>query len=355
MIRKIIHIDMDAFFASVEQRNNPSLRGKPVAVGGNGKRGVISAASYEARKYGVHSAMPTVTAKARCPNLILVSSGASEYREISKTIQSIFFEYTDAVEPLSLDEAFLDVTFHKKGSNSATLLATEIRKQIYKQTELTASAGISYNKFLAKIASDINKPNGQFVIPPEDALRFLENLKIDRFFGVGKVSADKFHKLGIFSGADLKKYSKEALKGWFGKAGEYYFNIVRGIDNRKVIPYRQRKSIGAEKTFSSDIVAYNELYEKLTQCIDRMHASVEKKKCEGKTLSLKIKYSDFEVITRSRTFSEYTANKELIAREAYGLFDKQWPLNKPVRLLGVSMSNFKGENDDAPTQMIMDF
>ncbi len=345
---------MDAFFASVEQRDNPALKGKPVAVGGNSNRGVVAAASYEARKYGVKSAMPTVTARARCPQLILIQSNGAAYREASNIIQSVFFEYTDVVEPLSLDEAFLDVTFQKKGIRSATLLAKEIRARIWEETSLTASAGISYNKFLAKIASDVNKPNGQFVIPPEEALGFLEKLKIDSFFGVGKASAEKFHRLGIFTGADLKKFSKEALTGWFGKAGEHYYNIVRGIDNREVKPFRQRKSIGAEKTFETDIIERNELHRRLQACIERMYNSVEKKNIEGKTVTLKIKFTDFEVITRSVTLDKHTGYKSEIQKAAFDLLLKEWPLKKPVRLLGVSLSNFKDE-DEPSKQMTLNF
>lgn len=343
MIRKVIHIDMDAFFASVEQRDNPDLRGKPVAVGGSSNRGVIAAASYEARKFGVRSAMPTVTALAKCPQLILVKPNAKAYKEASEKIHSIFYEYTDLVEPLSLDEAFLDVTFHKKGPNSATLLANEIRDQIKKETGLTASAGISYNKFLAKIASDVNKPNGYFVIPPENALDFLDDLAINLFFGVGKVSTEKFNQLGIFTGKDLRKLSETDLVRWFGKVGSYYYRIVRGIDNRPVEAFRERKSIGSEQTFGKDITDTVILNEELLKLIDRTWKIIDNKSVEGKTITLKIKFFDFEVITRSRTLDIFVNSKDQIIREVFSLFNNEMPLKKPVRLLGVTLSNFKNE------------
>lgn len=345
---------MDAFFAAVEQRDNPSLRGKPVAVGGSSNRGVIAAASYEARKYGVKSAMPTVMAMAKCPHLILVKPNGKAYREASDIIQSLFFEYTDMVEPLSLDEAFLDVTFQNSGSQSATLLAQEIRSRIYSATGLTASAGVSYNKFLAKIASDVNKPNGIFVIPPEEAIAFLENLEIERFFGVGKAAAEKFHQLGVSTGLDLKRFTKEELTHWFGKAGAYYYNIVRGVDNREVKPFRERKSIGAEETFERDLVEINDLKARLLLVIDRMWKVINRKGVEGKTVTLKIKYFDFEMASRSHTLDIFVNNKNQIIKEALTLLQTELPLKKPVRLLGVTLSNFKTESDD-PEQMTINF
>ena len=354
LIRKIIHIDMDAFFASVEQRDHPELRGKPVAVGGSSNRGVIAAASYEARKFGVHSAMPTHTALSKCPQLIMVKPNGKAYHEASEAIRSIFFEYTEMVEPLSLDEAFLDVTFHLQHPYSATLIAKEIREKIFKTTQLTASAGVSYNKFLAKIASDVNKPNGLFVIPPENALEFLEGLKIDRFFGIGKVSAEKFHELGIHTGKDLKQISKSGLESWFGKAGSYYYQIVRGIDNREVKPYSERKSIGGEQTFERDIQDVAELRDRMLRVIDRMWKSVEKRSAEGKTVTLKIKYFDFEVITRSRTLDFYLDSKQQIAEIALSLLNDELPLPKTVRLIGVTLSNFK-KDDQLPEQMLFHF
>jgi DNA polymerase-4 len=343
---------MDAFFASVEQRDNPALRGKPVAVGGSSNRGVVAAASYEARKYGVRSAMPVVTALAKCPGLILVKPNGRAYKEASEIIRSIFFEYTDAVEPLSLDEAFLDVTFQKSGPPSATLIAKEIKAKIKEQTQLTASAGVSYNKFLAKVASDYKKPDGLFVITHEDALGFLEKLSIDQFFGVGKVSAQKFHELGIHCGADLKKCDLNSLKKWFGKAGEYYYQIVRGVDNRPVMPIRERKSIGAEQTFEKDIQNEEELIDRLLRSVDRMWRTVDRKETEGKTITIKIKFFDFEVITRSHTLDTFVFSKQQMAEEAVELLKKEFPLPKPVRLLGVTLSNFSSDLDK-PKQMTL--
>jgi len=354
MLRKIIHIDMDAFFASVEQRDNPFLRGKPVAVGGSTKRGVIAAASYEARKYGVRSAMPTTTALARCPGLILVKPNGHAYSEASHIIQSVFFDYTDLVEPLSLDEAFLDVTFHKSGPDSATLIAREIKERIKEETQLTASAGVSYNKFLAKIASDYKKPDGLFIIPPEDAIAFIEKLKIDDFFGVGKVAAQRFHDMGIYSGSDLKKISKNDLVSWFGKAGGYYYNIVRGIDNREVKPAVENKSIGAEQTFEKDITNTEDLLSRFKAIIDRAWRRVERHEAEGRTVTVKIKFFDFEVITRSRTVEKYINSKDTFAQEAIEIFMNETPFKKPVRLLGATLSNIKGD-DVSPVQTEIDF
>jgi DNA polymerase IV len=349
LIRKIIHIDMDAFFASVEQRDNPSLRGKPVVVGGNSRRGVVAAASYEARKYGIHSAMPTVTALARCPQLIVVGSNGRAYQEASQIIRSIFFDYTDLVEPLSLDEAFLDVTFSDSTHHSATLLAKEIKQRIREETQLTASAGVSYNKFLAKVASDYKKPDGLYVIPPEDALAFLEKLPIDKFFGVGKVSAQRFHDMGIVTGKELKAISRSDLVSWFGKAGGYYYDIVRGIDNREVIPERENKSIGAEQTFENDLTETGEIESRFSVITDRAWKRIEKHHVSGKTVTLKIKFYDFEVITRSKTLDYYIDDKESVFQEAKQLLEKEYPLKKPVRLLGVTLSNFK-EEDHLPIQ-----
>jgi DNA polymerase-4 len=345
---------MDAFFASIEQRDNPGLRGKPVAVGGSSNRGVVAAASYEARKYGVHSAMPVKTALKRCPQLIMVKPNGRVYKETSNTIRAIFNEYSDYVEPLSLDEAFIDVTFPKIDKGSATLLAKEIKAKIYEKTALTASAGVSYNKFLAKVASDYKKPNGLFVITQQDALPFLEDLKIERFFGVGAVAADKFHQLGIFFGRDLKKISKPNLEKWFGKAGSYYYNIVRGIDNREVEAYREAKSIGAENTFATDITEENELKKRLDLIIDRAWKRIEKAGAKGKTLTLKVKFHDFEVISRSKTYDDYICTKDEMIKELTALLDQELPAKKPVRLLGVTLSNFPDE-DQGPVQSSLRF
>jgi DNA polymerase-4 len=354
LIRKIIHIDMDAFFASVEQRDNPALRGKPVAVGGSSNRGVIAAASYEARKFGVHSAMPTLTALSKCPQLILVNANGSAYKEASQIIQSIFFDYTEMVEPLSLDEAFLDVTFNHTANGSATLIAREIKQRIKKETQLTASAGVSYNKFLAKVASDYKKPNGLFVIEPENALMFLEGLKIEQFFGVGKVSAQRFHDLGIHNGSDLKKIEKNDLVSWFGKAGAYYYNIVRGIDNRPVMPVHENKSIGAEQTFESDLTDLDDIQFRFTSIVERSWKRIERHNVAGRTITLKVKFFDFEVISRSKTFDFYIDTKEAIDYESKLLLKKEIPFKKPVRLLGVTLSNFR-EEDHSPIQSTINF
>jgi DNA polymerase-4 len=354
LIRKIIHIDMDAFFASVEQRDNPALRGKPVVVGGSGRRGVVAAASYEARKYGIHSAMPTATALARCPHLIVVGSNGQAYQEASQIIQSIFFDYTDMVEPLSLDEAFLDVTFTDTAHHSATLIAKEIKQRIKEETLLTASAGVSYNKFLAKVASDFKKPDGLFVIPPEEALAFLEKLPIDKFHGIGKVSAQRLHDMGIHIGNDLKAINRNDLVSWFGKVGGYYYDIVRGVDNREVIPERQCKSIGAEQTFETDSDDLNELDIRFNKVVDRAWKRIGKHQVSGKTVTLKIKFYDFEVITRSKTLNHYIDDKVSVYNEAKQLLESEYPLKKPVRLLGVTLSNFKDE-DHSPVQSTINF
>ncbi|HNW50605.1 MAG TPA: DNA polymerase IV [Prolixibacteraceae bacterium] len=354
MIRKIIHIDMDAFFASVEQREQPMLRGKPVAVGGGSNRGVIAAASYEARKYGIHSAMPTVTALARCPHLVLVKPNGHLYKEVSQQIQSIFFDYTEMVEPLSLDEAFLDVTFNHSSLGSATLIAREIKQRIHGETQLTASAGVSYNKFLAKVASDYQKPDGLFVIEPKDALEFLEKLKIEKFYGVGKVAAQRFHDLGIHDGADLKKVSRSSLVSWFGKAGDYYYNIVRGIDNHDVIPVRENKSIGAENTFETDLSDENEIRFRFLSVAERSWKRIERHRVAGKTLTLKVKFFDFEVISRSKTLDYFIDSKEAFLFESTAILSKELPFKKAVRLLGITLSNFKEENH-SPIQSTINF
>ncbi|MCB0408824.1 MAG: DNA polymerase IV [Flavobacteriales bacterium] len=301
IIRKIIHVDMDAFYASVEQRDNPDLKGKPVAVGGSKERGVVAAASYEARKYGVRSAMPSVTAFKKCPHIIFVPPRFEVYKEVSKQIREVFSEYTNLIEPLALDEAYLDVTENKKNMEYAMDIAKEIKEKIKQRTKLTASAGISYNKFLAKIASDYNKPDGFYVITPKMAEKFIEQLKIEKFFGVGKVTAQKMHKRGIFTGADLKTKSLDELNRWFGKSGKYYFNVVRGVDNRSVNPNRIRKSLGAERTYSIDITNKIGLIENLNGIVEVLIKRMEKSDSSGKTLTIKAKYANFKQITRSKT------------------------------------------------------
>ncbi len=353
--RKIIHIDMDAFYASVEQRDNPKLRGKPIAVGGSGKRGVVAAASYEARKFGVRSAMPSVTASRLCPDLIFVKHRFEVYHNVSKEIREIFLEYTDLVEPLSLDEAYLDVTEAKKGPNSATLIAKEIRERIFKKVGLTASAGISFNKFLAKIASDINKPNGMKVIEPADAISFLEKLKIEKFHGIGKVTAKRMHNMRIFNGADLKKISELELVQRFGKVGRFYYKIVRAQDDRDVQPNRIRKSIGAERTFNDDLSKLSELYEKINPITEKVFEYMKKTDNFGRTISLKIKTADFQVISRSKTFNSEVKSLEKIKEIVNHLIADNFHEFESVRLLGISVSNLSKEQSQEGSQLEFEF
>lgn len=340
-LRKIIHIDMDAFFASVEQRDNPLLRGKPIAVGTE-HRGVVAAASYEARKYGVRSAMSSKIAKQKCPELIFVPPRFDKYKEVSKQIHEIFHQYTDLVEPMSLDEAYLDVTQNKKNMQSANAIAREIRQKIWESTGLTASAGISVNKFLAKVASDINKPNGQKTIPPDKINVFLDALPIEKFYGVGKVTANKMHTLHIFTGADLKKRSLEELEAIFGKSGAYYYNVARGIHLSEVKPDRIRKSIGVERTFGDDLYDENAVNERLQALSKELFLRANGREVFGKTITLKIKYNDFSQYTRSTThidFYQTQAEYFIIAQKLW----RQRPMDKPIRLLGISLSNLNTE------------
>lgn len=337
---------MDAFYASVEQLDNPELRGKAVAVGGSSHRGVVSAASYEARKFGVRSAMSSVIAKRNCPDLIFVKPRFERYKEISSQIREIFFEYTDLVEPLSLDEAYLDVTENKKGNPSATLIARQIRNRIKEKTGLNASAGISINKFIAKIASDINKPNGQKTVQPEEVIEFLEELDIRKFYGVGKVTAEKMYKLGIFSGKDLKLKSEEYLTEHFGKSGTHFYNVVRGIHLSEVKPHRIRKSLGAERTFNENISSEIFMLERLENIAEEIERRLKKSKVAGKTITLKIKYSDFTLQTRSKTINYYIANKDLILEIAKELLYQE-KMKNSVRLLGISLSNLNTEKGDS--------
>jgi len=339
---KIIHIDMDAFYASVEQLDNPQLKGKPVAVGGGSKRGVVAAASYEARKFGVRSAMSGYMAKKICPELIFVKPRFDRYKEISLQIRAIFYEYTDLVEPLSLDEAYLDVTENKKGLPSATLLAREIRDRIAAELGLTASAGISINKFLAKVASDYNKPNGQKTVPPEEVLPFLEALEIRRFYGVGKVTADKMYQLGIFTGKDLKERSLDFLETQFGKSGIYYYQVVRGIHESPVKPHRIPKSVGSERTFSENLSSEIFMLERLEHIAEELQIRLKKQGIAGKTVTLKIKYSDFKLQTRSKTLPNFVADKAVILENARELL-YQDTLQNSVRLLGITLSNLNTE------------
>lgn len=336
--RKIIHVDMDAFYASVEQMDNPELKGKPVAVGGSGERGVVSAASYEARKYGVRSAMSGVIARKNCPHLIFVPPRFSRYKEISKQVRAIFYEYTDLVEPLSLDEAYLDITVNKKGNPSATMVAEEIRQKIYDRVGLRASAGISYNKFIAKIASDINKPNGQKTIPPEEAIAFLEKLDIKKFYGVGKVTATKMYNLGIFYGKDLKEKTEEYLIKNFGKSGGHYYNIVRGIHHGTVNPNRIAKSVAAEHTFRTNLTSEVFMMERLDTIADELEQRLKKSKLAGKTITLKIKYSDFTQQTRSKTLTYFIKQKAILLETVKELLYQE-KMKDSVRLLGISVTN----------------
>lgn len=344
-LRKIIHVDMDAFYASVEQLDNPKLRGKPIAVGGSSKRGVVAAASYEARKFGVRSAMSSVIARRNCPELIFVNARFDRYKEISKKIRAIFYDYTDLVEPLSLDEAYLDVTINKKGNPSATLIAKEIRQRIYDELQLNASAGISINKFIAKVASDINKPNGQKTVNPEEVIPFLETLDIRKFYGVGKVTAEKMYKLGIFTGNDLKQKTLEFLDTNFGKSGSYYYHVVRGIHNTAVKPHRIPKSIGAERTFNENLSSEIFMLERLEHITKELEKRLKKSNVAGKTVTLKIKYSDFTLQTRSKTLSYFISDKSLILETAKQLLYQE-KMENSVRLLGISLANLNTEKKE---------
>jgi DNA polymerase IV len=352
---KIIHIDMDAFYASVEQRDNPGLRGKPLAVGGGGERGVVAAASYEARKFGVRSAMPGKQALAKCPGLIFVKPRFDVYKSVSRQIQDIFLEYTSLVEPLSLDEAYLDVTQPLKGKNSATLIANEIRVRIFQEVHLTASAGISYNKFLAKIASDVNKPNGFFVIRPEDSAPFLEKLPIGKFHGVGKVTAEKFTKLGIHNGLDLKKAGMEMILKHFGRNGLFFYDIAHGIDKRRVEPDRDRKSVGAENTFLKDLIVASDLEAELHVLCETVYYRLRKAGIWGNTITVKIKYLDFVQITRSKTFVSEVSSKDEIFRIACDILHENRDRNKAIRLLGISFSQLGAAGTGPGKQLRLPF
>ncbi|WP_277110454.1 DNA polymerase IV [Chryseobacterium taklimakanense] len=335
--RKIIHVDMDAFYASVEQHDNPQLRGKAIAVGG-GQYGVVAAASYEARKFGIRSAMPGRKALELCPHLIVVKPRFQRYKEISQQIREIFYEYTDLVEPLSLDEAYLDVTENKKDMESANEIAREIRQKIFDKTGLTASAGISVNKFLAKVASDYNKPNGQKTIHPSQIIDFMEKLPIEKFYGIGKVTANKMHEMHIFSGKDLKERSLEELIRFFGKSGNYYYNVVRGHHKSEVKPHRIQKSVGVEETYFENLLDEQAVFKQLNIISKDLEERLGRKDIKGKTLTLKIKYKDFSVFTRSKTQDVYYGDSENLFETARNLWQLR-PYDKPVRLLGLSLSN----------------
>lgn len=340
--RKIIHVDMDAFYASVEQMDNPDLRGKPLAVGGNEIRGVVSAASYEARKFGVRSALSGALAKKYCPELIFVKPRFDRYKEISNKIRKIFYDYTDLVEPLSLDEAYLDVTVNKKGNPSASLIAQEIRLRILNEVGLTASAGISINKFIAKVASDVNKPNGQKTVNPDEVLAFLEALPIRKFYGVGKVTTEKMYQLGIFTGLDLKNKPLEFLEKHFGKSGTFYYNVVRGIHNSEVKSDRITKSVAAEHTFDENLSSEIFMQERLEKIAGELERRLKKHNIAGKTVTLKIKYSDFTQQTRSKTLPYFIADKSLLFETVKELLYQE-RMKDSVRLLGISLSNLNTE------------
>ena len=348
--RKIIHIDMDAFYASVEQRDNPEPRGKPVAVGGSRERGVVAAASYEARKFGVHSAMPSMMAKRKCPDLIFVKPHFDVYRAVSLQIRGIFADYTPLMEPLSLDEAYLDVTQNLKGIPSATQIAEEIRARIRAETGLTASAGVSYNKFLAKLASDHNKPDGLFVITPEMGPLFVESLPVRKFHGIGPATAAKMERLGIGTGLDLRAQTLEFLKRQFGKVGSYYYWASRGIDERPVVADRIRKSVGAENTFPADLHTYEVAREALKEIVDKVWSYCEGSAVRGRTVTLKVKFANFRQITRSRTGDNPVGGRDELGEIGDALLEPLFPVARGIRLLGISLSSLGAEEVTPETQ-----
>ena len=354
-MRKIIHVDMDAFFASVEQRDNPRLLGKPVVVGGNpDSRGVVAACSYEARKFGVHSAMPCSKAYRLCPEAVFVKPRFEAYREVSEQIHTIFSEFTDRIEPLSLDEAFLDVSDSTDFQGSATLIANEIRRRIRSKTRLTASAGVSYNKFLAKIASDMNKPDGLYLIEPEQAEAFIEQLDVRKFFGIGKVTEAKMHRHKIFTGKDLKARTELELTLLFGKSGRHYFNIARGIDERPVRQSRIRKSIGKETTFGEDILDLEYIWSIIHQLTARVIEILESKELQAKTVTLKVKYSDFQLITRSKTLTEWLTKEQQVLDCLPELTAKTELGSRPIRLVGISLSSLSYAQESQNTLEFID-
>ena len=348
--RKIIHVDMDAFYASVEQRDDPSLKGKPVAVGG-GHRGVVMAASYEARKFGVRSAMPSVTAKRRCPDLIFVKSHFDVYRAVSQQIRSVFFDYTDLVEPLSLDEAYLDVTEDRRGLGSARAIADDIRRRIREETGLTASAGVSYCKFIAKLASDYRKPDGLTVITPERGPGFVASLPVARFHGVGPVTAKKMETLGIFTGADLREWSLPALEAKFGSSGSWYHRICRGIDEREVKPDRPYKSVSAERTFDQDLIEPERLAAELERIAGYAWERVKRSEVAGRTVTLKVKFGDFTIITRSKSFASTVPDLSEFTAAGQTLLAALHPLPKGIRLLGLGLHNLIEVNQTVSAQL----
>ncbi len=349
-VRKIIHIDMDAFFASVEQRDNPELKGRPVAVGG-GHRGVVAAASYEARKFGIRSAMPSVTARRRCPDLIFVKPRFDAYRAVSQQIRAIFADYTDLVEPLSLDEAYLDVTEDRLGLGTARAIAEDIRRRIREECRLTASAGVSYCKFIAKLASDQNKPDGLCVITPEKGAAFVATLPVARFHGVGPKTAAKMERLGIFTGADLAAWNRAQLDAHFGSSGGWYWKIARGIDERPVRPDRPYKSVSAERTFDSDLGDPAALADELNRVAEFAWARVERAQVSGRTVTLKVKFADFTIITRSRSFANPVPDGAAFTAAGQGLLAALLPVPKGIRLLGLGLHNLIEPDEKCPVQL----
>jgi DNA polymerase-4 len=347
-LRKIIHVDMDAFFASVEQRDNPELQGKPVAVGGSGGRGVVAAASYEARKFGVRSAMPSVTARRLCPDLVFVRARFDAYKEASRQIRRVFEHYTPIIEPLSLDEAYLDVTDDRLGIGSATRIAELIRQEIRAKTRLTASAGVSYNKFLAKLASDQNKPDGLCVIRPGEGAGFVAGLPVRRFHGVGPRAEAKMQALGIATGADLAAKDIAFLRQHFGSMGDYLFRAARGIDLRPVRAHRIRKSVGGERTFSEDIGSGAALRETLENIVDIVWERIEAAEARGRTVTLKLKFTDFRIITRATSLDRYVSGKAEFATLARALLETELPLPRPIRLMGLTLSGLEGAEEEKP-------
>lgn len=344
---------MDAFYASVEQRDNPDLRGKPLAVGGSRQRGVVAAASYEARQFGVRSAMASSIAIRKCPDLLFVKPRFEVYKAVSAQIRGIFSQFTDLIEPLSLDEAYLDVTHSLSEGQTATQLAQTIKERINAETSLTASAGVSYNKFLAKLASDYRKPNGLFVIKPHQGLAFVETLTVGQFHGIGRVTAERMNELGIFTGLDLRAQSEAFLTKHFGKVGRHYFSIARAIDERPVNPNRIRKSIGAETTFEQDLHTHAELIESLRPLIEKVWSYCERSGILGKTVTLKVKYADFNQITRSRSMVSWINEKPILDKIAIELLDSIWPLSQGVRLLGVSLSGLQEKEANGGGQLTL--
>jgi DNA polymerase-4 len=349
-IRKIIHVDMDAFYASVEQRDDPSLKGKPVAVGG-GHRGVVAAASYEARKFGVRSAMPSVTARRRCPELLFVKPRFDVYRAVSHQIREIFAAYTDLIEPLSLDEAYLDVSEDRLGFGTARAIAEDIRRRIREETGLTASAGVSYCKFIAKLASDHRKPDGLCVIPPERGLEFVATLPVSRFHGVGPVTARKMERLGILTGADLRTWSLPQLEAHFGSSGGWYWRICRGIDDREVKPDRPYKSVSAERTFDEDLRDPDALAAELERIAGYAWARIERAAVAGRTVTLKVKFADFELITRSKSLATPIPDLATFIAIGQTLLTGLHPLAKGIRLLGLGLHNLIEPESEPPLQL----